>query len=271
MKTAIVIPARYGSSRFPGKPLAKIAGKTMLERVVSAARQAAEKFDDIALYVTSENAEIAAHADSIGAACIMTDEACATGSDRVLQAVKTLESQPDFIVNLQGDAPFTPPGIIVSLIEAFAENPALEVVTPVVRLSWDALECLREAKKITPFSGTSVIIDKSGRALWFSKTIIPAIRNEKKIREEGPLSPVHQHIGLYGYRRDVLERFCALPQSSYEKLEGLEQLRFLENGMAVQTVLAEMPGSFMQAGIDTPEDLKRAESLLFQHGDPLAK
>lgn len=256
---AIVIPARYGSTRFPGKPLEMIAGKTMLERVADVANTAAS---DVDVLVTTEDKRIADHAAQLGLECIMTGEDCATGSDRVLAAIKQAHRNYDFVINLQGDAPFTPPGVIAALISAWKTNPTLDVVTPVHQLSWENLDRLRESKKTTPFSGTTVTVDKYGRALWFSKNIIPTIRKEDRAAK---LSPVLQHIGLYGYKTAALEAFCALPQGTYEKLEGLEQLRLLENGIAIQTVRVEIESGLIQTGIDSPEDIERAEALLLNH------
>lgn len=253
-KTAIVIPARYGSTRFPGKPLALIGGRSMLSYVVDVARQAGGESD---VMVATEDERIASHCEEIGADCIMTPEDCASGSDRALAAVKASGKRYDYIVNLQGDAPFTPADVVRQIIDAFDSGP--EVVTPVVRLSWAALDNLRENKKTTPFSGTTAVIDDSGKALWFSKNIIPAIRKEDR---STPLSPVYQHIGLYGYRADILEKFCSWPQGRLEQLEGLEQLRLLENGVEIQTVEAEYPEGILQSGIDTPEDLARANKKM---------
>lgn len=251
-KIAIIIPARYGSTRFPGKPLAKIGEKTMLQLVYENAQKAAEGFDNVSVYVTTEDQRIANHAKGIGAPCLMTSDQCPTGSDRVLEAAKQLEEKPDFVINLQGDAPHIEVSTLVKIIGAYQSNPDLQVVTPVHRLTWDALDKLRENKKQTPFSGTTAIINSDNNALWFSKNIIPAIR--KEVREEA-LSPVYKHLGLYGYSFEALDQFCALPQGHYEQLEGLEQLRFLENGIAIYTV--EIINNSALTGIDTPEDLER--------------
>lgn len=258
VKIAIVIPARWGSTRFPGKPLAKIAGKTMLRRVVEVAREAAGR-EAIDIIVTTEDQRIAKHAKDMGVECIITPADCPTGSDRVLAAVKAGKKSYDFIVNLQGDAPFTPPQVVRAVIDTWKKNTALKVVTPVHRLSWEDLDRLQEAKKKTPFSGTTAAINDKGQALWFSKTIIPAIRKEQR---KGAVSPVYQHIGIYGFRMAALEKFCALPQSHYEKIEGLEQLRLIENGIPVQAVAVTVASGAMQGGIDSPEDLKRAEAIL---------
>ncbi len=262
MRTAIIIPARYGSTRFPGKPLVEIAGQSMLSRVVEVGRKAAAAHDNVSLMVATEDSRIADHCAAIGVECIMTSDACRTGSDRVLEAAETAGGNFDFLMSLQGDAPFTPQAAIAAMLEAVHKNPAIEVITPVVNLRWSELDNLRESKKATPFSGTTAIIAPDGKALWFSKTIIPAIRKEDALRTGSEFSPVHQHIGLYGYRADILKRFVELPEGHYEKLEGLEQLRFLENGISIQTVKIAVDIGMVQAGIDSPEDIARAERLL---------
>lgn len=269
MKLAIAIPARYGSSRFPGKPLAMIAGKSMLQRVHDIALYAGQDYPNIEIFITTEDQRIADHAAEIGANCIMTPASCPTGSDRVLSAIRQLDEWPDFIVNLQGDAPFTPPTLIQKIFDGFAANPRAEVITPVHRLSWGDLDRLRTHKETTPFSGTTAIINAAGEALWFSKNILPAMRKEDALRVELDVSPVHQHIGLYGYRSDVLERFCRLPEGTYEALEGLEQLRMLENGIHIQTVEIDIEQGAIQSGIDSPEDIERAEAHIAEHGEIL--
>lgn len=264
MKIALIIPARYGSTRFPGKPLVEIAGQTMLSRVVDIAKTVAEEIPDITLAVATEDERILLHAEELGVHAVMTSDDCKTGSDRVLEAAKKLgqgNDKFDFILGLQGDAPFTPPEALIKMIETFKSNPELEVVTPVVNLRWEELDSLREQKKTTPFSGTTAIINQDGQALWFSKNILPAIRKEETYRND-EFSPVHQHLGLYGYRADILEKFVSLPEGHYEKLEGLEQLRLLENGILIQTVKLDVPLGLAQAGIDSPEDVERAEKIL---------
>jgi len=266
MKIAIIIPARYGSTRFPGKPLVKIAGKTMLERVVDVGRAAANAHDNVDLMVATEDQRIANHCKEIGVPCHITSDECATGSDRVLEAAELAGGHYDVLLSLQGDAPFTPPDAISGLIKIFKDKPDTEVATPVVRLRWPELDALRAAKLVTPFSGTTATIDNKGKALWFSKNIIPAIRKEKDMRGQDEFSPVHQHLGLYAYRTDILKRFVALPQGDYEQLEGLEQLRFLENGISITTLTLNVDIGIAQAGIDSPEDVERAEKLLKQYG-----
>lgn len=267
MKLAIAIPARYGSTRFPGKPLAEIAGKTLLKRVHDIAKHAASHYEHVDVFITTEDRRIAEHAAEIGANCIMTPASCKTGSDRVLSAIRQLDQWPDFILNLQGDAPFTPPEILKNIFDAFQNNPRAEVITPVHQLSWDDLDRLRESKKTTPFSGTTAVINGSGQALWFSKTIIPTLRKEQELRAEFEFSPVYQHIGLYGYRSDILEQFCRLAEGTYEALEGLEQLRMLENGIRIQTIHIDIEKGAIQSGIDSPEDITRAEAHIKEFGE----
>jgi len=261
MKTAIVIPARYNSSRFPGKPLAKIEGETMLERVVKIGREAQLHEPDIDLYVATEDERIESHCNEIGVKCVMTSDTCPTGSDRILEALKKINQKHEFVIGLQGDAPMTQPNTIKRMIEV-AQKYQTDVVTPVVKLRWRELDELRKNKFTTPFSGTTAVINENGDALWFSKNIIPAIRDEAQMRATKEFSPVHQHLGLYGYRVEVLEYFVSLPQSQYEKLEGLEQLRLLENGVEIKTVVIETEAGAAQSGVDTPEDAVRIGDLL---------
>lgn len=246
-----------------------IRGKSMLQRVSEVAQKAAQPYDNIDIFITTEDKRIADHASELGLACISTPASCLTGSDRVLSAIRQLDQWPDFIINLQGDAPFTPPSVIQKIFDAFKENPNSQVITPVHKLSWNDLDRLRKAKEKTPFSGTTAIINKDKQALWFSKNIIPAIRKEKGLRAQSPISPIYQHIGLYGFRSDILEKFCSLPQSNYEHLEGLEQLRMLENNIRISTVEIEISEGMIQSGIDSPQDIKRAEKFLKKFGEPL--
>ncbi|MDB5492565.1 MAG: cytidylyltransferase family protein [Micavibrio sp.] len=264
MKIAIVIPARYASTRFPGKPLALIGGKSMVQRVYELAQAAATGLDNVEILIATEDQRIADHAAGFNAPCVLTSENCPTGSDRVLAAILQMQGRPDFVVNLQGDAPFTPVAVVRAVIEEWMGNPELSVVTPIVALRWKELDTLRDNKSVTPFSGTTCVTNEEGRALWFSKNIIPAIRRENRDDE---FSPVHQHIGLYGFRTDILEKFVTLPEGRYEKIEGLEQLRLIENDIPVQTVTVAVDLGMAQSGIDSVEDLARAEILMGQGGN----
>lgn len=244
----------------------------MLSRVVDLARVAARGVPegDVQIFVATDDDRIAAHCAEIGAYFLMTPSSAPTGSDRVLAALRQLNEWPDFVVNLQGDAPFTPPSVVRALIDAFDFNRRIEVATPVHRLSWAELDALREAKRTTPFSGTTAILNAQNQALWFSKTIIPAIRNESALRAAEGLSPVWQHMGLYGFRIDALEKFVMFPRGFYEDIEGLEQLRMIENGLRIQAIPVEIDGAALHGGIDSPEDVARAEKWIRQAGEPFA-
>jgi 3-deoxy-manno-octulosonate cytidylyltransferase (CMP-KDO synthetase) len=269
MKTLIIIPARYRSTRLPGKPLALIAGKTMLQRVVEIARAAAQAKPGTEVVVATDDDRISRHCDDLGVKWAMTDPSCPTGTDRAAQAVDRLASDADLVINLQGDAPLVPPDFVTAMIDAYERQPC-DLVTPVTQLTWAQLDKLRENKKTTPFSGTTAVFDKeTGKAHWFSKTILPAMRKEDKLRAEGPVSPVYRHIGLYGYARSMLKTFVSMPESPYENMEGLEQLRVLENGYTIRCVPVDYRGRASMSGVDSPEDIVRAEELIAKHGELL--
>jgi 3-deoxy-manno-octulosonate cytidylyltransferase (CMP-KDO synthetase) len=263
VRTLIVIPARWQSTRFPGKPLHPIAGVSMLARTAGVAQRAG-KASGAQVVIATDDQRIADHARTIGVASVMTDPALPSGTDRARAAMEAVAPDADFVVNLQGDAPFTPHGHVSALIENAGMG---DVVTPVVQLSWERLDALRERKKVTPFSGTTCIRREDGRAIWFSKNILPALRSETKLRKEGELSPVFQHVGLYGYSARALQLIGTMRPSRYEELEGLEQLRFLENGLSVFAAVVQ-PAAMPMSGIDTPEDAAYAEEMLRKHGDP---
>lgn len=265
MRDLVVIPARFSSSRLPGKPLVAIAGRTLLERVVDLARRAVRDRDHVAIVVATDDRRIADHAEALGCEVTMTDPAITSGSGRALSAARQAQVAPRFIVNLQGDAPFLPATALAHVLRALADGAA--VATPVVPLSWAALDQWREHKRVAPFSGTACIRGTCGHAVWFSKTIVPAIRDEAALRAAHALSPVFRHLGLYGYTLTALEAFEALPPSRYERLEGLEQLRLIEAGIPIRTVLVDDPDIAM-SGIDTSADVALAEQLIARHGDP---
>lgn len=265
MKIAIIIPARYGSTRFEGKPLALINGKAMIDHTIDVAIEAAKGYKDIAVIVATDDERIKTHCESQGHDVLMTSDTCKTGSDRVLEAAIKLSNEPDIVINLQGDAPLTPVSALKKVIREFSANPDAQVVTPVQQLPWDALDKLRRNKQTTPFTGTTAVLNKNNKAMWFSKTILPAMRKEDKYRHGGALSPVYQHLGLYGYRLDILKKFVNLTEGKYEELEGLEQLRFLENDIPIQCVEVDA-NEVIHSGVDSPEDIPRAESLLRSRG-----
>lgn len=261
MKILIVIPARYASTRFPGKPLALIGGIPMVEHTARIAQSVADSRADVDWVIATDDTRIEALCHDRGLRVVMTDPDVPSGSDRALAAADAVGGGHDIIVNLQGDAPLTPPAYVQAIIATLQDDPVADIATPVVRLPWASLDRLRMNKTTTPFSGTTAIIGHSGHAHWFSKNIIPAIRKEDQLRRDGALSPVHQHVGLYAYRRAALEQFTALSPSSYEVIEGLEQLRALESGLVIACV-SVAPANISQSGIDTPEDLARLEAEL---------
>jgi len=269
MHTLIVVPARYGSTRFPGKPLAEINGVSMVRRTAGIAKLAADEIENCDYVVATDDARIAEHCAQHSLKAVMTPTSLKTGSDRALAAANALRKVNSRsyirIINLQGDAPFTPVEQIVKLADAL--NTGADVATPYVQLSWGALDELRQHKVTTPFSGTCVIVAQEEKAVWFSKNLIPAIRKEQALKQGSHLSPVNRHIGLYAYTREALQRFTSCPESYYEKLEGLEQLRLLENGLSIQCVKVDPP-TVATSGIDAPSDIVLAEALIAKHGDP---
>ncbi len=265
MDTLIVVPARFGSSRFPGKPLAKINGISMIRRTADIAARACRTIPNSGYVIATDDDRILDHCNAHNIPTVLTSSELASGSDRARAAYRRFAPSAGFVINLQGDAPFTDVSHITACAEAMI--PGVDVATPYVQLSWDSLDVLRGNKKTTPFSGTTLIHDPSGRALWFSKNIIPCIKHEAKLRGRTKTSPIRRHIGLYVYTVDALERYVAMPRSQYEILEDLEQLRMIEAGFHVAAVPVK-PAKVSISGIDSPEDLERAEKILALSGDP---
>ena len=259
MDIAIVIPARFGSKRFPGKPMAPILGASLLHRVWLIARAVTGVSQ---VYVATDDDRVAEHARGFGAAVIMTSPECENGTVRVHQAMRSLAQPPDAVINFQGDAVLTPPWVLQGLVDAFHADPGAQLVTPAVHLSWAELEELRKSKETTPFSGTLVVFDRALNALYFSKTIIPSLRDRDPARPP----PVYRHIGLYGYRADALDRLAALAPTPLERAEGLEQLRALENGIPIRVVLTDYRGR-THWSVDSPEDALQVARLIERDGE----
>lgn len=243
-----------------------LAGRSLLERVVANARIAAVEAGNCSVFVATDDARIADHAASLGVDCALTAAHLDSGTVRAQAAARQLPTPPARVINLQGDAPFIPPSIIADMLRELRAS-AADVVTPVFQLGWDRLDRLRDHKRTAPFSGTTCIRATDGRALWFSKAIVPALRGEAALRDASSMSPVWQHLGLYGYTLAALDWFAAAPPGHYEALESLEQLRFLESGWRIQTIAVEVPEHLL-SGIDTPQDLARAEEAITRFGDP---
>ncbi|MFT4060116.1 MAG: manno-octulosonate cytidylyltransferase [Legionella sp.] len=265
MQTTIVIPARYASTRLPGKPLIMVHGQTMLQRVVHLSLAAAKGLKNVSVVVATDDELIAQHCNEINVASVITSQESTSGTERVAEVIRQMTDKPDFIINMQGDAPLTLPNFLRTMIDAFAASPC-DVLTPVTQLTWKQLDELRQNKYTTPFSGTTVVFnDQTGNAFWFSKNIIPAMRKEEELRQKSDKSPVFRHIGLYG----MLERYITLPESKLEHLEGLEQLRILENGYTIRCIPVDYKNRANMSGIDSLQDVARAEALLTQYGDSI--
>lgn len=264
----IVIPARYASSRFPGKPLARIAGVEMIRRVAAIAASVRRKNPGCDYTVATDDARILNFCAAAGLPALMTAENCRSGTERCWDAVARREKKADFIINLQGDNPLCPPHVIQALIDAWKTSGA-DVVTPCVRLSWSEYERLARDKTVSPYSGTTVLVDRQGFALAFSKALLPVVRDPAEAKKHMATSPVRRHIGLYAYTRAALQAYFSLPPSLGEQnyLEGLEQMRFLENGLRVKMAEVDYRGRESCSGVDSPEDIKRVERILAEFGE----
>ena len=263
----IIIPARYGSSRLPGKPLAKIAGVEMVKRVAQIAEYVCNKKANCSYVIATDDERIISFCDNEGIPSASTSETCQSGTERCWDVVQQMEEKPEFIINLQGDNPLCPPWFLEQLINDWEADKEGQVFTPCVHLTWPELDRLRESKKTTPFSGTTVQIDKSGYALSFSKAILPVMRNEEKARTKLSKSYVRRHIGLYAYTFNALEQYFKLEEGQYEEPEGLEQMRFLENKIPVKMVEVDYQGRIGMSGVDSPEDIGRAEKIIAECGE----
>lgn len=259
METIIVIPARYGSSRFPGKPLAPIAGHSLLERVWRIGR-AVEGVGRVV--VATDDERIVAHVESFCGESVLTSPDCANGSERAFDAIVRLGISPDIIVNLQGDAVLMPPWILSSLVEEMRRDSTVRIATPATRLSNEQLKALTAVKGSGVVSGTTVTFSKDKNALYFTKGIIPFVRTASK----GDESPVWQHIGVYAYTAAALKEYVSLPAGFFEGVEQLEQLRALENGIPVRVVDVSLRGRTMWS-VDNPSDVQRVEQIIALEGE----
>lgn len=257
----MIIPARYGSTRFPGKPLVAVSGTSMIERVWKIASNAV---GDSNVYIATDDQRIIEAAACFGAKAIMTSESCRNGSERVYDALQKIDQSVNVIVNLQGDAPITPPWFISALLNEFSVDDDCEYATPAVQISHEQYQDIIQSKIDNPFSGTFVTFDKNHNALYFSKQLIPALRQIP----QGKL-PLYKHIGLYAYRPSALQRYVEMEPTPLELVEGLEQLRLLESGFKIRIVPVDFRGRSSWA-IDAPEDLKIVEDIIRREGEILA-
>lgn len=261
----IVIPARYESSRYPGKPLVPLTGalgtrRSLLERVLIAARRAAQAVDITGIHVATDDERIADEARRLDAQVIMTDSSCLNGTERVAQAVVRAGIEDEIIVNLQGDAPLTPPEFVAALVEAMRADPARQVATPVLRCSPEALENFLADRRAGRVGATTVVSDQGGQALYFSKEVIPYTGGQA-LHDV----PVFHHVGLYAYRQPALRAYTRTGMTPLERVEGLEQLRFLETGQKIATIGVEAAGAAFWE-LNNPTDVPLIEGYLARMG-----
>jgi len=261
----IIIPARFESTRYPGKPLVPLSGargtrRTLLERVLIAARRAAGVVEISGIHVATDDARIAAEAERLGAAVIMTDGTCLNGTERVAQAVVRAGITDEIIINLQGDAPLTPPAFVAALVEAMRADPARQVATPVLRCSPEALENFLADRRAGRVGATTVVSDRAGRALYFSKEVIPYTGGQA-LHDV----PVFHHVGLYAYRQPALRAYTDTGMTPLERVEGLEQLRFLETGTRIAAIEVAAEGADFWE-LNNPTDVPLIEAYLARMG-----
>ena len=265
MKTVIVIPARYSSVRYPGKPLVKLSlGKGLQKSLIQLSWEAASRVKNVdEVYVATDDKRIQVEAESFGAKVIMTSKGCKNGTERCAEAIKNINFVGDIVINFQGDAPLTPEWFVEDLIRAFEKNSNTQMATPVLRLDEDSLKEFRLDRGSGRVGGTTVVFDKNCNALYFSKELIPFF-NEKRVKQ-GEDCPVFHHVGVYAYRPETLLNYNIWKESNLEVLEGLEQLRFLENACPIKCVLVDSRGrTFWE--LNNPEDVLRIEKVINKKG-----
>ena len=251
MKFIGIIPARYASTRFPAKPLALLGGKTVIQRVYE---QVAGVLDEA--YVATDDERIEQAVKEFGGKVVMTSVNHKSGTDRCYEAYTKVGSGYDVVVNIQGDEPFIQPSQLEAIKNCF-NDPSTDIATLVKPFtSADGFEALENV------NSPKVVVNKNMNALYFSRSIIPYQRNKDKADWLAGHT-YYKHIGLYAYRAEVLKQITSLPQSSLEVAESLEQLRWLENGYSIKVGISEVE----TIGIDTPQDLARAEEFLKEHGE----
>ena len=258
MNSLILIPARYASTRFPGKPLQILTSsdgtkKTLIQRSWEAAKAVS---GNNRIYITTDDSRIADCAQQFGADVIMTSSDCQNGTERCAEALSMLDDTPDIIINLQGDAPLTPPSFVEALIEKMMITPDCLTATPVLRCNKETLSRFLEDRRNGLVGGTTAVFDIKGDSLYFSKEMIP-------YTPHADIHPIHvfHHVGVYAYRKQSLLSYKHLKQGPLELIEGLEQLRFLENGIEMACVeVFSQTRDFWE--LNNPEDISRIEKAL---------
>ncbi|MGR3652726.1 MAG: 3-deoxy-manno-octulosonate cytidylyltransferase [Roseovarius sp.] len=260
MGVLVVIPARYASTRYPGKPLVPLKGaggvaRTLIERSWAAAC-AVSGVDRVV--VATDDARIRDAAERFGAEVVMTPETCANGTERCAAAHAALGGGYEIVVNLQGDAPLTPPWFVSDLVAGLRADPEAGAATPVLRCDGRALNGFLQDRAEGRVGGTTAVFDRLGHALYFSKEVIPFTADRY---DDTDATPVFHHVGVYSYRAAALAAYPGWAPGPLEGLEGLEQLRFLENGRAMLCVEVEARGrQFWE--LNNPEDVPRLEAMM---------
>ena len=262
MKTIIIIPARYASTRYPGKPLVGLRGadgvtKSLIQRSWEAAMSARGIAE---VYVATDDDRIRDAAEAFGAKVIMTSDQCENGAMRCADAMARGGLQADLVINLQGDAPLTPPWFVEALAEAMAQDEGADCATPVIRCDAETVAHFRDDRRNGRVGGTTAVFDANMRALYFSKEVIPYTPEV----QETPI-PVFHHVGIYAYRPRALAAYQGWKTGPLERNEGLEQLRFLENGTPMACVEVEAKGRVFWE-LNNPVDVARIESALAAMG-----
>jgi 3-deoxy-manno-octulosonate cytidylyltransferase (CMP-KDO synthetase) len=264
MSVLVVIPARYASTRYPGKPLVALTGATGAKRsLIERSWRAASAVGGVdRVVVATDDDRIREAAEAFGAEVVMTSTACANGTERCAEAHAALGGGYDIVVNLQGDAPLTPHWFVESLVEGLRAAPEAEIATPVLRCDGATLNALLADRKAGRVGGTTAVFAADHHALYFSKEVVPF--TSTRYAEADP-TPVFHHVGVYAYRPAALADYPSWQQGPLEQLEGLEQLRFMENGRAVLCVEVEARGrEFWE--LNNPEDVPRLEAMMAKMG-----
>lgn len=264
MSVLIVIPARYASSRYPGKPLAELTGSSGVARslIERSWRAACEVQGVDRVVVATDDDRIKHAAEAFGAEVVMTSTTCMNGTERCAEAHEVLGGGFEIVVNLQGDAPLTPHWFVEGLVEGLRAAPAAEIATPVLRCDGAALNGLLADRKAGRVGGTTAVFDVDHHAMYFSKEVVPFTSQTYANAEA---TPVFHHVGVYAYRPDALAAYSGWPTGPLETLEGLEQLRFIENGRNVLCVEVEARGrAFWE--LNNPEDVPKIEAMMRQMG-----
>lgn len=237
MKIIGIIPARYSSTRFPGKPLADILGKTMIQHVYERAKLSQKLFDVI---VATDDARIYDCVNSFGGRAVMTDSDLPNGTARCEQAARIYGAEFDAVINIQGDEPLLDPLMIDEIAELLADNDCVTL-------------CSELHEDFANPNTVKVVMSQNGNALYFSRSVIPYKRNESNL-------PYYQHIGIYGYSINFLKKYVSLSNTPLSDAESLEQLKILEHGFKIRVKVTA--SRHKSIGVDTPEDLERVRGIL---------